>query len=78
MKKIIAFLLLLVVISSCGGDSRHIQRSDFDGENNRIKSKGVVYCDQYMIQIIEVDGHEYLSRPEGGFIHLESCNCKIR
>jgi len=30
------------------------------------------------VQIIEVDGHQYLYAIEGGLVHLESCPCKNR
>jgi hypothetical protein len=29
-----------------------------------------------LYEIIEVDGHEYLTSYHGGIIHLESCPCK--
>ena len=40
--------------------------------NNNYNNLNGVY------EIIEVDGHLYLSMYQGGIIHLESCPCKTK
>lgn len=31
-----------------------------------------------LFMIVEVDGHQYLSRTDAGIVHLESCPCKTK
>lgn len=86
MKKII-FVLAVLMLTSCVAREDVQKKDDFlnvsvsvsdqpKAEESRIKLIDENHLGSRTFYIIEVDGHQYLSQYEGGFVHLESCKCK--
>lgn len=78
-------VLSIILFSSCrdgeSGSCINTAKADSDNINSsdRVILKSDVYFhnrNSYHYQILEIDGHEYLSNTEGGQLHLESCICK--
>jgi len=66
------FAALMVIAASCSNPPK-----DADGNELPSRIHVIEGSSMTLYQIIEVDGHEYLTNPNhGGFIHLESCPCK--
>jgi hypothetical protein len=68
------FAALMVLAASCSSNPPK------DAEGNELPSRIHVIegSSMTLYQIVEVDGHEYISRYEGGITHLESCPCKSK
>jgi len=82
MKKLIMFLLFIITLTSCQEVIDEFKKSA-PKYNNPIKVKESRRIGMYTeLQVIEIDGHEYISvhsttgRGENSLIHSESCPCK--
>lgn len=84
MKRIIMFAMLVVLLSSCKYFIAKEEKPDFlkvpDVSAPVAKRIKIIEGNSLTTyQIVEVDGHQYLTNPSnGGFIHLESCPCKSK
>ncbi|NQY42951.1 MAG: hypothetical protein HRT87_06400 [Legionellales bacterium] len=63
----IYIVLAVVVLSSCTNEESTITNEQ---SNNRIKLKEDRIVNGYRYSILEVDGKEYLTQDNGGFIEL--------
>jgi hypothetical protein len=83
MKKLLV-ILALVTLFACA--KKEEKKDDFLGtpeqekveEPSRIKVIAVESGFTGTHEILEVDGHQYLSNYHGGLVHLESCPCKTK
>ena len=60
------YTLLAVVLASCTNQSISVNEI----LNNRIKLKETRIINGYRYSILEVDGKEYLTRNNGGFVEI--------
>jgi len=69
MKKLsyVFYLVLAVVFASCTNEK---STSVNEVSNNRIKLNEVRIINGYRYSILEVDGKEYLTQDNGGFIEI--------
>ena len=78
MKKIIV-ILMLVLLASCANEPKEKKHTRDESETNVITVIKVNMDDtRYYYEIVEVEGHRYLSCSAGGLIHMESCPCKSK
>lgn len=83
MKKllVITFVFLTLFIACCDRQSIDNKESKI---NIDIETKNGITCQRFetsnncpfIIYIIEIKNHEYISTGEGVFTHSESCQCK--
>ncbi len=71
MKKLIFIILLALILISCKNKIRDVNSIGEDFSHQIINVSG-----GWKYQIIEFENHKYLSRSDGGIIHVESCQCK--
>lgn len=78
MKKVMIIMLLSVamLMVSCGPGNR-TNNQKIQKDTDRIKTI-CTYYGYSTYEIIEADGHLYLSTYSGGIIHMESCTCKSK
>ena len=75
MKRSTLFALVFLAamtLFACGSSTNE------DGTEDPPKRIHYIENDFNGTAIIEVDGHQYLSRYHGGVTHLESCKCKTK
>lgn len=79
MKKIIGILILLAMLTACGPSMEEQKKIE---HLNNTKSARFKVIDEFQgyshFEIVEVDGHLYLSTYNGGIVHMESCSCKSK
>ncbi len=79
MKKLL-FIAIIFAVAFVGctpqerGVTKNVHTKD-EVESRIIGIEETIY-EGSSYQIIEVDGHQYISRYSGGIVHLESCPCK--
>jgi uncharacterized lipoprotein YajG len=71
MKKILLILSIVVLMGCCAKQPETKQNVPTPHRIHVLEGSSLT-----LFMIIEVDGHQYLSRGDGGIVHLESCPCK--
>lgn len=61
-----------LIFSKCTKNSTKTNEVVIEKRIKMIERSGV----NVHYQIIEIDGHQYVSTSNGGILHLESCKCK--
>ena len=82
MKKLTFIIILAIALISCKQIPNNPNNvySEKPTETNEPTRIHIIEGNAWTyFQIIEVDGHEYLSNSNhGGIVHLESCPCKTK
>jgi len=83
MKKLLVFIVFFIfVLFSCmNSENKNIESEDQNVETTVKLTQRIHVIEGNsftLFQLVEVDGHEYLSTNDGGIVHLESCSCKNR
>lgn len=84
MKKLLMLFAVIIALTACESKSGKLSKHDdfLNPPKEEIETPSRIRIIESLpwsyYQIVEVDGHQYLSSMKGGIVHLESCPCKTK